>query len=261
MVVDGYDEPITLCGGAHHLGRRHPRRLHRHLAQSLKGINVPLSYATAYSMFGLACAVAGEMPNNSGSLSAFSVSAPDGCILNARTPAPVSARHVIGQMLPDVVFGCLRQVDARPRARRRRVLRVAADTARRDARCGPRALRLHAGLHQQRRHRRRHGKDGLSATAFPTNLNGTPVEVAETHTPADLLAQGAARWVGRRGPHARRAGPGDRGGLILRQAVRDPGVLRPRDHPPRGRDGGLTARPVSSAWRPGADAAARAYRR
>src|SRR3546814_6262078 len=33
-----------------------------------------------------------------------------GCVLNALPPAPVSTRHVIGQMLPDVVFGCLRQI-------------------------------------------------------------------------------------------------------------------------------------------------------
>src|SRR3546814_11324628 len=69
-----------------------------------------LCYATAYSVFGLACAIAGEIPNNSGSLSVFSVSAPEGCVLNALPPAPVSTRHVIGQMLPDVVFGCLRQI-------------------------------------------------------------------------------------------------------------------------------------------------------
>ena len=37
------------------------------------------------------------------------VTAPEGCILNAKHPAPVAGRHVTGQMLPDVVFGCLHQ--------------------------------------------------------------------------------------------------------------------------------------------------------
>ena len=37
------------------------------------------------------------------------VTAPEGSILNAPQPAPVAARHVIGQMLPDVMFGCLHQ--------------------------------------------------------------------------------------------------------------------------------------------------------
>ena len=52
------------------------------------------------------------MPNNAGSLSVVEVSAPEGSILNARFPAAVTARHIIGQLLPDAVFGALRQ--ARP---------------------------------------------------------------------------------------------------------------------------------------------------
>ena len=37
----------------------------------------------------------------------FEIDAPLGSILNAPYPAAVCARHIIGQMLPDVVFGCL----------------------------------------------------------------------------------------------------------------------------------------------------------
>ena len=33
-----------------------------------------------------------------------------GAILSAPKPAPVCSRHIIGQMLPDVTFGCLRQI-------------------------------------------------------------------------------------------------------------------------------------------------------
>ena len=40
------------------------------------------------------------------------VSAPEGCLLNVKRPWPVAARHTVGQMLPDVVFGCLHQVIA-----------------------------------------------------------------------------------------------------------------------------------------------------
>ena len=34
---------------------------------------------------------------------------PDGCILNAPRPYPVSVRHVIGHLLPDLMMGCLHQ--------------------------------------------------------------------------------------------------------------------------------------------------------
>ena len=75
------------------------------------GINCPLAYTTAYSVFGLSCALTPRVPNNAGSLSAYSVTAPAHTIANALPPAtPVASRHIgIGQMLPDVVFGGLRQ--------------------------------------------------------------------------------------------------------------------------------------------------------
>ena len=77
--------------------------------KSLKGINVPMAYTTAYTCFGLSCIVSGDIPNNAGSLAPFEISAPAGTILNAPYPSPVCSRHVIGQMLPDVAFGCLAQ--------------------------------------------------------------------------------------------------------------------------------------------------------
>src|SRR5208282_1462505 len=49
-------------------------------------------------------------PNNAGSLAPITVSAPDGCLLNVKRPRAVAARHTVGHMLPDVVFGCLHQV-------------------------------------------------------------------------------------------------------------------------------------------------------
>src|SRR5256714_2300240 len=110
MTVDGYDSPVMLAAaltvsdsGIHvdYTGTS---------PQSRYGINVPLAYTTAYTVFGLGCVVASAIPNNAGSLGPLTVSAPTGCILNAPKPAPVCSRHIIGQMLPDVVFGCLRQI-------------------------------------------------------------------------------------------------------------------------------------------------------
>ena len=73
------------------------------------GINVVSNFCTAYTVFGVNCIIGPNIPCNAGSISVVDVTAPEGCILNARRPMPVSARHVIGQMLPDVVFGCLAQ--------------------------------------------------------------------------------------------------------------------------------------------------------
>jgi N-methylhydantoinase B len=243
MVVDGYEQPIKLSASL----TISDDGIHIDYAgtsgQSAKGINVPLSYATAYSMFGLACAIAGEIPNNSGSLSAFSVSAPEGSVLNALHPAPVSARHVIGQMLPDVVFGCLRQIVPE---------RVPAEgascvwllTLRGEAAAdGGGRYGFTLGFTSNGGTGARHGKDGMSATAFPTNLNGTPVEVAETQTPLIF-------WRKELRPGSGGAGS-TRGGLgqvieVASSCGKPFEILASFDrinHPPRGRDGGHDGAP------------------
>src|SRR4029453_4406210 len=88
-------------------------------------------YADAYTCFGVKCIVAPRLANNAALLSRIIVTAPDNCITNAPSPAPVTARAVIGQMLPDLVFGCFDQAmpgqvpaegtgsTRRPRPRRR----------------------------------------------------------------------------------------------------------------------------------------------
>ena len=110
MNVDGYNQTITLAvelevGGG---------RIHADFAGtspvSSHGINVPLAYSRAYMTYGLLCALAPQTPNNAASLAPFTVSAPAGCILNARPPAPVSVRHVIGHFVTDLCLGALAEV-------------------------------------------------------------------------------------------------------------------------------------------------------
>ncbi len=243
MVVDGYDEPLTLqasltisADGIHvdYSGTS---------PQSPRGINVPLSYAAAYTMFGLACAVAQGVPNNSGSLSVFTVSAPTGSVLNALPPAPVSTRHVIGQMLPDVVFGCLRQIipDRVPAEGASCVWLLTLRGETPDASQGRYGFTL--GFTSNGGTGGRLGKDGLSATAFPTNLNGTPVEVAETQTPLIFWRKELRDGSGGAGR--------SRGGLgqvieVSSACGKRFEILASFDrvaNPPRGQEGGLDGAP------------------
>ena len=71
--------------------------------------NVPFCYTLAYTSYALGCIVARDIPNNAGSLEPRRVFAPEGSIVNAVKPVAVVQRHLIGLMLPDLVFGCLRQ--------------------------------------------------------------------------------------------------------------------------------------------------------
>jgi N-methylhydantoinase B len=141
------------------------------------GINVPLNYAAAYTSYALACAVAPDVPNNAGTLSAFKVSAPQGSILNAQRPQPVACRHIIGGLLPDVVFGCLDQL--LPGS-------VPAESA------SPLWTLTFRGGHPpgftisivtNGGTGARPDLDGLSATSFPSAVRGTPVEIVEAATP------------------------------------------------------------------------------
>ena len=111
------------------------------------------------------------------------MSAPTGAILNAPKPAPVCIRHVIGQMLPDVVFGCLRQIipDRVPAEGTSCLwnLNVRGET---QSGAGGNygftmAVTSNGGTGA------RPDKDGLSATAYPSGVRGTPVEIAESQTP------------------------------------------------------------------------------
>ncbi|MDE2943970.1 MAG: hydantoinase B/oxoprolinase family protein [Gemmatimonadota bacterium] len=188
MRVDGYDEDLDLVCALTVLPDGTIRiDWDGTSPMSPRGINVPVTYTRAYSSFGVRCIVGSDVPNNAGSLAAIDVSAPPGSLLNAPPPAAVSARHSIGQMLPDVVLGCLEQA-LEPGA-------VPAE----GASClwnpvimaGPGLTGGHAYGGEEFVVNPFHaggtgarpGKDGLSATAFPSGVRSTPIEITETVAP------------------------------------------------------------------------------
>ena len=84
----------------------------------------------------------------------------------------------------------------------------------------------------------RFAKDGLSATAYPSGVRGTPVEIAETQTPLIF-------WRKELRPDSGGAGRtrGGHGQVIeIESGVAAPfdilAAFDRIDHPPRGRDGG-----------------------
>ena len=188
MRIDGYDEPVDLVcavtigeeGIDVDFDGTSPVCAH--------GINVPLTYTQAYASFGVRCVIGNDVPNNAGSLEVVRVTAPEGCILNAPRPSAVSARHTIGQMLPDVVLGCLEEP-------------LGGEVPAEGASClfGPVFLggrgmipgslsepfvinAFYAGGTGGRS-----GKDGLDCTAFPSGVRSTPVEISENSAPLLIL--------------------------------------------------------------------------
>src|SRR5262249_29176830 len=107
MTVDGFEAPVELRARVCVEPARVSVDWSGTSSCSRFGINVPPNYAAAYVSYALACVLAQDIPNNAGTLSAFRVSVPKGSILDAQRPRPVACRHIIGGLLPDVVFGCL----------------------------------------------------------------------------------------------------------------------------------------------------------
>ena len=143
------------------------------------GINSPFCYTEAYTFFGLKSILAPEIPNNHGSLSLFSIEAEPGSAVNPLPPSPVSARHVIGQMLPDLAFGCLSQVlTGEVPAESAGSIWVLPFSDDGHAKRSFNVMNVAMGGVGARP-----SKDGLSVTAFPSGVGAIPVEVTESDSP------------------------------------------------------------------------------
>jgi len=190
LTMDGYDRPLTLAAemtigheGIHvdYTGTS---------PASAFGINVVMNYTLAYTAFGVKCLVAPEVPNNAGSLAPITASAPEGCLLNVKRPRAVAARHTVGHMLPDTVFGCLHQImeGGVPAEGASSLwnpqIYGGADVLDEfgegeHAEIAPfSTVIFHCGGTGARP-----GKDGLDVTAFPSGVRTIPVEATESIAP------------------------------------------------------------------------------
>lgn len=246
LTMDGYDRPLTLAATMT-IGYDgiHVDFTGTSLASSY-GINVVLNYCTAYTAFGVRCLVASDVPNNAGSLETVTVSAPEGSVLNVMRPWPVAARHTVGHMLPDVVFGCLHQVieggvpaegssslwNPQIYGGGSMVDEVADGV---DPSTLPQfsTVIFHCGGTGARP-----TKDGLSVTAFPSGVRTIPIEATETTAPVVFWQRefragsgGAGAWRGGLGQVIELGGADGMPISLLCNFERI-------HHPARGRDGG-----------------------
>lgn len=253
MRIDGYDEPVDLVCTLTIGNDGIDIDFDGTSGTAAHGINVPLTYTQAYASFGARCVIGNDIPNNAGSLDVVRVRAPEGCILNAPRPAAVSARHAVGQMLPDVVLGCLEEpLQGRVPVEGAACLfgpvflggrgRIAASDG--DAFV---MNAFYAGGTGARPDR-----DGLSATAFPSGVRSTPVEIVENSAPLVM-------WRKELRPDSGGAGE-FRGGLgqvmefahLHGEAFAVSKMFDRIDHPPRGRDGGEAGAPARVYLKSGA---------
>ncbi len=241
MTIDGYEAPVTLAAKLTIGGDRVLVDYTGTSGLSRYAINCPICYTEAYTSFGVKAAIAPWVPNNTGTLDAVVVTAPDNTIVNAPHPAAVYARSVIGHMMPDIVYGCLDQalpetVPAEGTSSLWNLSLLAGHGLTGTEGSATRAFNVttfHSGGAGARPK-----QDGLSATPFPSGVRNVPVEITEAITPLVVWRKEYRRGSG--GAGRQRGGLGQRMEIANRdtaafgiQARFERGVF-----PARGRSGG-----------------------
>jgi N-methylhydantoinase B len=202
--IDGYDAPLTIALALEVKDDEIIADYSGSSPQSRKGINVCLNYVAGYTAFALRCAIARDIPNNHGSLAPIRVVAPEGTVVSAKFPAPVSARHVVGQMIPGVVLQALSSalpgdVIADGAGS---VWAVALQGQSTDSSSRAAVIIASGGMGA------RPVKDGLTAMQYPTGTACVPIEVMELTAPLIYRAKEIVTDSG--GPGKFRGGLGQR---------------------------------------------------
>jgi N-methylhydantoinase B len=186
MRIDGFDSPVDLVATLTIEDDIIRVDFAGTSPASRYGVNCPLCYTDAYTSFGVKCLVAPRLANNAAVLARIKVTAPEGSLVNAPFPAPVTARAVIGQMLPDAVFGCFAQAmpDATPAEGTGAswTLRFGAGPGITGTAAGS-APAFNSTTFQSGGMGAHPKGDGLAATPFPSGVKSIAIEITEAMTP------------------------------------------------------------------------------
>lgn len=245
MLLDGYESPIELKA-ALTVGRD---GIHVDYAGSSPasrfGINSPKCYTDAYTSFGVKCIVAPGIPNNAGSLEVVTVSAPEDSIVHPLRPRAVTARHVIGQMLPELVFDCFDEPlkGSVPAEGAGSIWLLGLSGGPQVEGAQPDATPFNVISVGIGGMGARPTKAGLSTTAFPSGVGAIPVEITEAQSP--LLFRRREFADGSGGAGTQRGGEGVL--IELENTEAEPfniacATFDRRHNPARGRAGGADGR-------------------
>ena len=210
--MDGFDTPITVKIAVTVKGSDLLVDYAGTSPQCDRGINVPFAYCVAYTTYPLKCAVSPHVPNNEGSFRPVHITAPEGCILNCQFPAPVGGRHIIGHFLSTAVFGALAPaIPDRVLADGAANIWITQFTGKDQAGKNFTYVFFSSGGMGARP-----DKDGISATAFPSGIQGVPAEIIENVSPLVMEARALVPDSG--GPGKHRGGLGQEMVLSVRTA-------------------------------------------
>lgn len=180
LSLDGFEEPLELKAEIIVTGDELTVDFTGSPGPVPLGVNVCLNYTAAYTTYGIKCALSPDVPNNDGSFRPVRITTPEGSLLNARYPAAIGGRHLVGHFLPSLIMGAL------AKALPDRVMAPGFDglwdthisgTAAKTGKHFSYTWFASGGTGALRH------KDGLSATAYPSGIAGVPAEVTEALAP------------------------------------------------------------------------------
>ena len=203
-------------------------------------INSTLSFVKSASCLAVRCVLDQEVPNNAGVYRCINVTAPEGSVLNPRSPAPVAARALTGYRVVDAVMGALAQIVPDR-------VRAAGEGGNTVVAVGGYDSETHAPFVMVDMINGAWGggkdSDGVDGVTNPSqNMSNLPVETMESRYPMRIDRYGFRADSGGAGKH--------RGGLGLVRKytlLADRAVLQVRadrvDHRPYGLEGGGSGAP------------------
>ena len=178
---------------------------------SSMGINVVPAYTHAYATFAVRSSLNPDLPNNAGSLAPIKLKLPDECVVNAKYPSPVNARHVVGMYVPFPILKALAQVvpDSVVAEGSGAVWTIQIQGKDRAGKPFTSSMFNYSGGMGARA-----GKPGISAVCYPTGVSAVPVEVLEASYPIVFKCKELEHGTGGKGKQP--GGDGQRIGYKLR---------------------------------------------
>ncbi len=216
--------------------------------QIARGINCVMNYTHAYSVYPIKCALDPFTARNEGSYKAITVSAPERSILNPTFPAPVSARQLTGHMLAGAIYKALAEVlpdkviaECGGAPTMRGVFSGYDDDGNRFSQLLFSSGGMGAGQ----------CRDGLSTTAFPTNVGAGSIEAFESIAPIVVWTKELRIDSGGPGTHRGGLGQTVEVEIMSRNSVQLSLLSDRHQHPATGIDGGLPGAPSVISLRDG----------
>ncbi len=249
LEADGFDDQVTRIVCAVTVAGEHMHIDYEGTSPQInRGINCVMNYTHAYSVYPIKCALDPLTPRNEGSYRAITVAAPERSILNPVFPAPCSARQLTGHLLAGAIYQALAEVlpdKVIAESGGAPTMRALFSGVRGDGSPFSQVLFASGGMGATPL------KDGLSTTAFPTNVGAGSIEAYESVAP--LLVWKKQFLTDSGGAGRFRGGLGQEVEIELRT----PGPARlsllsdRRDHPAIGMLGGHDGAPSAIAFEDG----------